>query len=65
MTLEQINQKYQSLCTQIGDINYKVRQHKALLDSLYTQVDKLNELAAAIQSSEADQASKPLEDKEA
>lgn len=62
MTLEQINQKYKSLCVQVGDAEYKIRQHKSLIKSLYSEIDKLNELAAELQSSKS-QDSKSSESK--
>ena len=48
MNLEQINQQYEKLCSQIGDSYYKIKQHQELIEDLNKKIDHLNELAAFI-----------------
>lgn len=52
MNMQQVNQEYEKLCAKVGDATYKIKQHESLLQSLYQQIDKLNELAATIQQVE-------------
>jgi len=58
--MQQVNQEYEKLCAKVGDATYKIKQHESLLQSLYQQIDKLNELAATIQQVEAGNPSEDL-----
>ena len=53
MTLEQVNKMYEQLCIKLGDAQYKQRQFEKEIKTIYGEIDKLNELAAAITASEA------------
>jgi hypothetical protein len=61
ITLEQVNKSYGTLCEKIGDAQYKIRQHQDLLNKLYLEADKLNELAAML-ISKPDQAAQATKD---
>lgn len=50
MTLEEINQAYLSVASQIGDAQYKIRQYNQLLEELYQRADALNQKAHEIQN---------------
>ena len=58
MEMSEINSKYQQICQQIGDVQYKLRQHESLLKSLFLEADKLNELAAMLQKPLVEETSK-------
>lgn len=63
MKLEEVNARYAELCKSIGDAQYKIRQHEKLLESLYAEVDKINELAGMLKQQAALEASKAAEAK--
>ena len=48
MNIEQINKQYEQLCAKIGDTQYKIRQFNVNLETLYSQADALNTLAAQV-----------------
>lgn len=54
MTIQELNQQYQQICSQIGDAQYKIRQHEQLLQSLYAKADQLNIEAAKLNKSAQD-----------
>lgn len=61
MTMEDINRQYQILCSQVGDAQYKIRQHEELIKQLYSKIDELNKLAEHVKAAETAQASQALE----
>ena len=58
MEMSEINAKYQQICQQIGDVQYKLRQHESLLKQLFLEADKLNELAAMFQRPQIEETKK-------
>lgn len=49
-TEQEINAKYSNLCTKLGDAQYKIRQHEKLIESIYDQMDHLNNLLSMLKS---------------
>jgi len=52
MTLEEINNQYAKLCSELGDHIYRIKQHESEVQKLYKKIDKLNEIAHMLNNSD-------------